>query len=113
MNKVYRLRVSFGDGCPIDDLVTAANGVQAQDLALRRNPGARNIHLIGIEGETRNQAVAPAVSLKEYNYFQETDRETQVECCLRMRSEGKSHSAIAGFLGVSKSTIGRWIKQYG
>lgn len=118
MKKRYQVRISFGDGNPIEDTVDARSGSQAQDIAMWRHPGARNVHLIGIDNRFEKQK--PAVTRRKeqktpllFTDAEEWAKETQIECCVKLRLAGKSHLAIANELGVSKTTIGRWLKQYG
>lgn len=122
MEKRYKVRISFGDGNPIEDSIIARSGVFAQDIAMQRHPGARNVHLIGIDNRyetvkpipVKRQAVisAPEKPLL-FTDTTEVSKDSQIQCCVQMRKQGKSHQAIAGYLGVSKSTVGRWLKQYG
>lgn len=120
MEKIYKVRISFGDGNPIEDTVVARSGMLAQDIAMRAHPGARNIHLIGVDNRYESHKPVPAPSEpsmlhheEPYNFFENADRDTQIRCCIQMRAEGKSQRAIAGYLGIAKSTVSRWIKQYG
>ena len=125
MEKKYKVRISFGDGNPIEDTFIAKSGVLAQDMAMRAHPGARNVHLIGIDNRYEGQKPVPVPAPRmpmqhkeETSNFLFTDsgelpKDRQIECCVQLRRQGKSHNAIAGYLGVSKTTVGRWLKQYG
>lgn len=116
--KTYKIRAALGDGRPVDDLVIARSGLEAQDLAKIRHPGARTIHLLGIAD------VEPTVT---HPFFQEPDtvvrvkdkeeadeeRNRQIRWCLELKNQGKTNRNIAGVLCVSESTVRRWLKQYG
>lgn len=114
--KLFTLRISFGDGHPIDAVVPAKNGLDAQDLARSKYPTARNIHLLGKHQGGRNSVVT---ATEQYVLpLDDTDdpkaaHEEKVRTCVVMRKSGHSHQAIAGYLGVGKSTVGRWLKQHG
>lgn len=124
MEKRYKVRISFGDGNPLEDTFIARSGVLAQDMAMRAHPGARNVHLIGIDNRFEEQKPVPvpqpisSIGQEEDHGLLFTDaaewsKDMQIECCVKLRLQGKSHQAIAGYLGVSKTTVGRWLKQYG
>ena len=114
--KMFTLRISFGDGHPLDAVIQAKNGLDAQDQARAKYPTARNIHLIGKLPSYRRPVSDPAVQ-----YVLPVDepedpglaRDEKVKTCVLMRKSGHSHQAIAGYLGVGKSTVGRWLKQHG
>jgi hypothetical protein len=112
--KNYRVCVSFGDGQPVTIEVTAKSGHEAISLAHSLHPGSRNVHLLGTTDvrveqihplfvETVNEESAPIDDVKD----------RQISLCAQMRSEGKTHAEIAGFLDVGKTTVGRWLKRYG
>ena len=113
--KIYKVRISFGDGNPMEDSIVARSGMLAQDIAMRRHPGARNVHLIGVDNRyeksapvaVRREIPAPGTDMANW------DRDTQIRCCTHLYKEGHSQRSIAGYLGVSRSTVARWIKQYG
>lgn len=129
MKKNYRICVARGDGRPLHTEVTAKNGIEAIDLAQSLHPGARNIHILGLSDkqpevkhplfdEKVQAPIAPTASdvpmellLPSSLLFE--NREDQIECCLRLRSEGLTHRAIASTLGIGSTTVSRWIKQYG
>ena len=117
MDKSYKVRISFGDGNPIEDTVVARSGMLAQDVALRLHPGARNVHLIGVDNRYEHPKPTPvAPTLRYGGECGDTDlsnKEAMVRHCIQMRNEGKSQRAIAGQLNLAKSTVARWIKQYG
>lgn len=114
--KLFTLRISFGDGHPIDAIFAAKSGLDAQDKARDKYPTARNIHLMGHAPGYRS-----AVSSATEQYVLPLDDsddpkvalEEKVRTCVLMRKSGHSHQSIAGYLGVGKSTVGRWLKQHG
>ena len=114
--KLFTLRISFGDGHPIDAVISAKNGFDAQERARSKYPIARNIHLLGkLSSCKRSVSVAAAqyvLSLDESDEAEVT-LEEKVKTCVLMRKSGHSHQAIARQLGVGKSTVGRWLKQHG
>lgn len=114
--KLFTLRISFGDGNPIDAVLPAKSGLEAQDQARSKYPTARNIHLLG-----QSSACGKAVSVATEQYVLSLDENDdphvaiaeKVKTCVVMRKSGHSHRSIAGYLGVGKSTVGRWLKQHG
>jgi DNA-binding NarL/FixJ family response regulator len=114
MEKSYKVRISFGDGNPLEDTVVAKSGMLAQDVALRLHPGARNVHVIGVDNRyDREKPVPVEPALRYGSNLDLSTKESMIQCCIQMRNEGKSQRAIAGHLGLAKSTVARWIKQYG
>lgn len=114
--KLFTLRISFGDGHPIDAVVPAKNGLDAQDQARSKYPTARNIHLLG-KGQ-RNRSIVATATEQYVLPLEDTEdpkvlHEEKVRTCVVMRKSGHSHQSIAGYLGVGKSTVGRWLKQHG
>lgn len=45
----YRVKISFGDGCPIEDIIKAKSGYDARNHALVKHPRARNVYILGVE----------------------------------------------------------------
>lgn len=114
--KTYALRISFGDGHPLDTVITAKNVLDAQDQARAQYPAARNIYLLNRLSSHRKALSVPVVQYAlplDEEEHQELTQEDKVKTCVLMRESGHSHQAIAGYLGVGKSTIGRWLKQHG
>jgi hypothetical protein len=114
--KMYTLRISFGDGYPLDAVIAAKNGLEAQDQARAKYPSARNIYLLSRLPSYRKSASVPAAQYalpSDEEEDQQLTQEDKVKTCVLMRESGHSHQAIAGYLGVGKSTIGRWLKQHG
>lgn len=130
MEKHYKFLISFGDGKPVEDVVAAKNGVAAQELTSRRYPNARNIHLLGSVSASAMEALEPKVkeeplpvwsapaAVKPHPLFTDDaapapKENVLIDRCISMRKTGLTHKAIAGQLGISPTTVGRWIKQYG
>jgi transcriptional regulator with PAS, ATPase and Fis domain len=137
MIKVYKVRISFGNGAPTESTVEAKNGQQAQDVALKQNPGARSVYVLGVDSVKeeppppipiqRPDLVVKQKEEKTHPLFTDTTvgqvkrlmaqaelhKHRQVEKALKMRSQGLSHQKIAKELGIGKTTVGTWLKQYG
>lgn len=118
INRNYKVCVSFGDGKPVSTVVTARNGIEAIDKAKSLHPGSRNVHILGLSDEQQSAVSHPFFDAPPVYQEQKEDpasyiKERQVQICLKMRAEGKTHKAIAGYLGVGKTTVGSWLKQYG
>lgn len=122
MDKQYHLRISFGDGKPVDDVVIAKNGLIAQDIAFQRHPGARTIHLLcrvdattAIDDDKEDELVPQTTPHPLFTDDDESTptQEEQILQCVHLRKQGKTHKLIANSLGVSTTTVGRWLKQYG
>lgn len=132
--KTYKILVSFGDGKPVESTVEATNGILAQDKALAANPGARSIRIVGVVSQRvekplfripiqrpdlvvkqrEENIVHPLftdVSVATVKRFEEKDRRQKMEECFNLYRSGLSHKAIAGQLGIGKTTVGSWIKQ--
>ena len=46
MMRDFTLRLSFGDGQPIEEIIKAKNGVIARDIAMSKYPAARNVYIV-------------------------------------------------------------------
>ena len=117
-DKIYSVRVSKGDGQPVDLTIRAKSGIQAQDEARRQNPGARLVYILGAQPAphiffTEEPPVPVTIETELPACEGDVQRQEQIKTCLTMRRSGQSHSSIAELLKVSKSTVGRWLKQYG
>jgi hypothetical protein len=116
--KHFKVKVSMGDGKPIDDIIPAKNGLAAQDVARERHPGARCIHILGIS-EIRPIRSASA-STKRYKPLSDIliggedslSRDDRIRTCLTMHKAGHNQKTIAEFIGVGSTTVHRWLKQY-
>lgn len=137
MIKVYKVRISFGNGTPTESTVEAKNGQQAQDVALKQNPGARSVYVLGVDSvkeeppppipvqrpdlvvKPKEEEVHPLFTdttvgqVKRLLGQAELHRHRQIEQMLKLRLQGMSHQKIARELGVGKTTVGTWLKQYG
>lgn len=122
MMRDFTLRLSFGDGQPIETIIKAKNGMMARDVIMSKYPAARNVYIVSatqtedhpLFGQVIKKPVfEPTVLDFVFPRMPPRDRSHRVAECLALRKEGKSHLAIAGTLGVAKTTVGRWIKQYG
>lgn len=118
MRKTYKVRIAFGDAKPVDTEVTAKSGLEACDLAKVQHPGARNVHLLGLSAN-QLEDVHPFFVFKPTKAVINTDtewaeeQERKLRWCLKLRTQGKTHLEISKLLGIGKTTVGRWIKQYG
>ena len=122
MMRDFTLRLSFGDGQPIAEIIKAKNGVIARDIAMSKYPAARNVYIVSttqtedhpLFGQIVEEPMLKSTALDFAPlHMPSRDRNHRVAECLALRKEGKSHLTIAGTLGVAKTTVGRWIKQYG
>lgn len=116
--KIYSVRIATGDGKPKDMEIRARSGIAAQDEARRRQPSARSVYILGSRPAPHvfftTEPPAQLLSNVELPPCEgEPQRQEQIQTCLTMRRSGKSHASIANLLDVSKSTVGRWLKQYG
>jgi DNA-binding NarL/FixJ family response regulator len=110
----YQVCVSFGDGKPKTTEVVATSGVEAIDTAKSLHPGSRTVHLLGITDAPAKVAHPffdedPDPMENPSDYI----RRRRIDACIRMRKEGKTHRDIADSLGIGKTTVSTWIKQYG
>jgi hypothetical protein len=134
--KTYKILVSFGDGKPVESTIEARNGLLAQDVALAAHPGARVIRILGVVSERfekpvveipiqRPDLVVQPVEEEEEEIhplftdtpiykvrrLEELHRQERMEECFKLYRSGLSHKAIAGQLGIGKTTVGSWIKE--
>jgi hypothetical protein len=117
--KTFRVRVSLGNGKPLDIEIKAASGPEAQDIAKAQHPGAMHIHILGYAAPP--QVIAPKKPKVELPPppppidFADDDPNIPLEVrdCLRMYKLGLSHRAIAAQLNIGKTTVGDWLKLYG
>lgn len=116
--KTYKIRAAMGDGRPVDDIITAKSGTEAHDLAKVKHPAARAIYVLGLAEEQlalEHPFFQEEENISPFPIFEpeETEQERKVRWCVELRSQGKSHAAIAGVIGVGATTVRRWLKQYG
>ena len=115
MRKTYKVRIAFGDARPVEDAITAKNGFDACNLAKNKHPGARVVHILGLaEDQLENDHPFFSASTDAViGHREEDEAERKLRWCLELRSQGNTHNQIAGILNIGKTTVGRWIKQYG
>ena len=137
MEKAYNVRVSMGDGRPVEDRIIAKDGIAAQDLARTKHPGARIVYITGIdpsyvppkpkpkrppkpklspETKLRSkledlQVHATEAELRDLSMCASKDE--QIAQCIELRKNDVTHRWIAAHLNIPESTVRRWIKQYG
>lgn len=121
LEKNFDVRIAMGDGRPKDVVILAKSGQLAQDKARQLHPGARSVYVIGIN--TTVPVPKPKVKRTpkprvKHVFFEPPDdpamdRSDQIVECVELRLQGKTHSAIAKTLGIGKTTVGRWLKEYG
>jgi hypothetical protein len=127
MEKTYSILIQFGDGKPVASKIRAKDGVNAQDKALRLNPGARSIRITGVlevhlPPLPKLPKPKPRAQVKEHplftdvdketigNYIRHSPQETKLQICHQLRSEGLTYKAIARQLDVGETTVRTWIK---
>lgn len=116
--KYFKVKVSMGDGNPIDDIIPAKNGLIAMDVARDRHPGARSVYILGI---SEIKPIRPeSAPQKKYGPLDDIIiggektlcRDDRIRTCLTMRKSGHSQQAIADLIGVGPTTVRRWLDQY-
>jgi hypothetical protein len=135
MEKIYNVRICFGDGKPLETVIKAKSGINAQDKAIKDHPGARNVHILSVKQvekqEQPKQApaefIAPVVDDKLHPLFTDVTHEqvkryinkdklhrmNQIQSAIELKKNGVAHRRIAALLGVGSTTVGTWLKQYG
>ena len=113
----YNLIVSFGDGRPKTATVTAKNGWEAHNMGFREFPGARTVRVVGsktIEKEhplfNNKPAVTRSKSVERKPYTPYQNKASLLNEATKLRQNGLSYEKIAKELGVSSTTIRKWIK---
>ena len=125
MEKTYSILIQFGDGKPVASKIIAKDGVDAQDKALRLNPGARSIRITGVL-EVHLPKMRPLPKPKPRaavhplftdvdddvisSYVKESPQETKLQICHQLRKEGLTYKAIARQLDMGETTVRTWIK---
>jgi len=116
--KYFKVKVSMGDGNPIDDVIPAKNGLVAIDAARDRHPGARSVYILGIsEICPIRPATAPKKKYKPMDDIliegnETLSRDNRIRTCLTMWKVGHSKRKIASFIGVGETTVRRWLSLY-
>jgi DNA-binding NarL/FixJ family response regulator len=125
MNK-YRITVSFGDGNPKNTTIKAKNGWAAQQEAIKLYPSARNVHVLGLvssrkpdqKQNNRSHLIfgCDLIDTPENKrtlitctgpYSEIRAREDKAK---KMLGDGHSRVEIAKALGVSHTTVRRYLK---
>lgn len=145
MIKAYKLRVSYGDGKPIEATINAKNGQAAQDAAIKQFPGVRSVYVLGVETLPEPEPppelpiqrpdlvvqpkAKPRVDPRRQPHPLFTDvtrgevsdmiaksdvhRYKQIQHVITLYGKGLTHRQIAAQIGVGRTTVGTWLKQYG
>jgi hypothetical protein len=114
VNKYFNVKISMGDGKPVEDIIPAKNGLVAQDVARMRHPGARTIYVLGLAEnppEPQKKSYAPMDDIL-IGGESTLCRDDRIRTCLTMHKSGQSQRAIASLVGVGATTVRRWLKQY-
>jgi len=125
MEKTYSILIQFGDGKPVASKIRAKDGVDAQDKALRLNPGARSIRITGVL-EVHLPKLKPLPKPKPKaavhplftdvddavvsNYVKNTSPDVRLQICHQLRKEGLTYKAIAKQLDMGETTVRTWLK---
>lgn len=125
MEKTYSILIQFGDGKPVASKIRAKDGVDAQDKALRLNPGARSIRITGVL-EVHLPKLKPLPKPKPKatvhplftdvddavisNYVKNTSPDVRLQICHQLRKEGLTYRAIAKQLDMGETTVRTWLK---
>jgi len=125
MEKTYSILIQFGDGKPVASKIRAKDGVDAQDKALRLNPGARSIRITGVL-EVHLPKLKPLPKPKPKavvhplftdvddavvsNYVKNTSPDVRLQICHQLRKEGLTYRAIAKQLDIGETTVRTWLK---
>jgi hypothetical protein len=125
MEKTYSILIQFGDGKPVASKIRAKDGVDAQDKALRLNPGARSIRITGVL-EVHLPKLKPLSKPKPKatvhplftdvddavvsNYVKNTSPDVRLQICHQLRKEGLTYRAIAKQLDMGETTVRTWLK---
>lgn len=127
MEKTYSILIQFGDGKPVASKIRAKDGLDAQDKALRLNPGARSIRVTGVlevhlpkmkplpKPKPKPKAAVHALFTDVddaviTSYIKNTSPDMRVKICHQLRKEGLSYRAIAKQLDMGETTVRNWIK---
>lgn len=125
MEKTYSILIQFGDGKPVASKVRAKDGLDAQEKALRLNPGARAIRVTGVL-EVHLPKLKPLPKPKPKaavhplftdvddatinNYVKNTSPDDRLKICHQLRRDGLTYKAIAKQLDMGETTVRTWIK---
>ena len=119
--KTFNAVISFGDGRPFETTIEAKNGQEAQDAGFRDHPGARIVRILSVLSE---QLPPPFPKPVPHPFFQEQAiitskpkgdgrftyaRDTVIAKAIKLRKGGMSYLKISAELGVSKTTVRKWM----
>lgn len=125
MEKTYSILIQFGDGKPVASKIRAKDGPDAQDKALRLNPGARSIRVTGVlqvhlpklkplPKPKPRAAVHPLFTDVDdaviTEYVKNTSPDARLQICHQLRKDGLTYKAIAKQLDMGETTVRTWIK---
>lgn len=122
----YRVIVSFGDGNPKNTIIKAKSGYAAQEEAAKLNPAARSIHVLGFATQQKEQCNqnnhshlifgceltnTPAKQLTCITFTgPHSEVRAREDKAKMMYGDGHTRTEIAKALGVSLTTIRRYLK---
>lgn len=136
MDNIYKVRICFGDGKPLETDIKAKSGIKALDEANKTYPGARNVHVLSVKQDKPKQqpkieltSVKPAApvvdesihplftdvtydDVKRYINRDKLHRMKLIQSAIELKKKGLTHRRIAASLGVGLTTVGTWLKQY-
>jgi hypothetical protein len=119
--KTFNAVISFGDGRPFETTIEAKNGQEAQDAGFRNYPGARIVRILSVLSE---QLPPPPPKPAPHPFFQEQAiitskpkgdgrftyaRDVVTAKAIKLRKGGMSYLKISAELGVSKTTVRKWM----
>tara|TARA_R110002126_G_scaffold19202_2_gene72270 strand:- start:374 stop:754 length:381 start_codon:yes stop_codon:yes gene_type:complete len=119
--KTFNAVISFGDGRPFETTIEAKNGQEAQDAGFRNYPGARIVRILSVLSE---QLPPPLPKPAPHPFFQEQAiitskpkgdgrftyaRDVVIAKAIKLRKGGMSYLKISAELGVSKTTVRKWM----
>ena len=119
--KTFNAVISFGDGRPFETTIEAKNGQEAQDAGFRNYPGARIVRILSVLSE---QLPPSPPKPAPHPFFQEQAiitskpkgdgrftyaRDVVIAKAIKLRKGGMSYLKISAELGVSKTTVRKWM----
>ena len=102
----YYVTVGLGDGHPLHEVVKASTVLNAVTMMRMKHPSARNIQVEGLF-ESKRTISRPMTSLERT-----TKRYKSKARCIELHESGIRNSVIAKHLGVSPTSITRWINSH-
>jgi hypothetical protein len=122
MEKTYSLLIQYGNGSPVASEIRAKNGVDAQDKALKQNPGARTVRVTGVVAvhlppvkplpppPKQHPLFTDTTEAQVNKYIRRSPQEEQLAVCHELREKGLTYKAIAKQLDMGETTVRTWIK---